>query len=136
MSDATHYDMTYYFTEVLHQTVSENVLSEYAAKDYPVFVPVAAIYQTGRSYTSDGAKYYSRTAQPYEIETGENFEIDLKSNLVIPGGFSWRVKNISQPAYGKITEKATAYIRIFRTKQTANRENRRHSRNYEGRRRV
>lgn len=106
VSDATHYDMTYYFTEVLHQTVSENVLSEYAAKDYPVFVPVAAIYQTGRSYTADGVKYYSRTAQPYEIETGENFEIDLNSNLVLPGGFSWRVKNISQPAYGKITEKS------------------------------
>jgi len=106
VSNATNYDMTYYFTEVLHQPVSQNIIDEYKAKNYPVFVPVATIYQTGRSYTVDGQKYYSRTAQPYGIETGSDFEIDLKTNLVIPNGFTWSVKNITQPAYGILKQKS------------------------------
>ena len=119
VSDATQYDMTYYFRDLLHQTVSESVLTEYAGKNRPMFVPVATIYQTGRSYTVDGQKYYSRTAQPYEIETGEDFEINLNDNLVIPSGFTWTVKSITQPAYGSLAKKSEG---VYVYTPSANRE--------------
>lgn len=106
VSDVTHNDMTYYFTDLLHQTVSADVLSEYALKGYPVFVPVASVYQTGRSYTVDGEKYYSRTAQPYGIETGKDFTLDLKNNVVLPDGFTYTVKNITAPEYGTLREQS------------------------------
>lgn len=106
VSDATQYDMTYYFKEILHQTVSDGILQEYKQKNYPMYVPVATIYQTGVSYTVGEKKYYSRTAQPYGIETGQAFEIDLKENLVIPSGFTWQVKKITNPAYGTLTKKS------------------------------
>ncbi len=106
VSNATNYDMTYYFTEVLHQTVSQNLLDEYKAKNYPMFVPVATIYQTGRSYSVGGHRYYSQTAQPYGIEKGSDFEINLKTNLVIPSGFTWSVKKITQPTYGTLTQES------------------------------
>ena len=50
VSDVTHNDMTYYFKELLQQNISENILSEYNEKAYPMFVPVSCIFQTGRSY--------------------------------------------------------------------------------------
>lgn len=106
VSDATGYDMTYYFTELLHQSVSSGVLAEYAAKDLPMFVPVAVIYQTGRSYERDGERRYSRTAQPYEIAAGEDFVMDFKEDLVLPDGFSASVKRVTAPAYGSLEQTA------------------------------
>ena len=120
VSDATQYDMTYYFTELLHQSVSDSILTEYTGKNYPMFVPVATIYQTGRSYTVAGQKYYSRTAEPYGIETGKDFEIDLNENLVIPDGFTWRVKGITQPRYGSLAKKSDSVYTY--TPDEANRE--------------
>lgn len=106
VSDATEYDMTYYFTQILRQTVSEDIITEYSAKNRPVFVPVATIYQTGRSYSYGGKKYYSRTAEPYGIETGKDFEINLNDNLVIPSGFTAKIKNVTEPAYGSLAQKS------------------------------
>ncbi|HBJ18235.1 MAG TPA: hypothetical protein DDY70_00580, partial [Clostridiales bacterium] len=103
VSDATGYDMTYYFTELLHQSVSDEVLAEYAAKNAPVYVPVATIYQTGRSYTADGSRTDCRTAQPYEIERGKDFILDLRTNLVIPDGFTWKVGSVTEPEHGTLT---------------------------------
>ena len=103
--DVTGYDMTYYFTEVLHQQVSESVLREYAAKGLPVFVPAAVIFQTGRGYTSGGKTVFSRTAQPYGIETGKPFELNLKDNLVLPSGFAFEIKEVTDPAYGTLQKR-------------------------------
>lgn len=102
VSDATKQDMTYYFTEILHQTVSDDVKTEYAGKNYPVFVPVATIFQTGRSYVADGQKIYCRTAQPYEIESGEDFTLDIYGNLVIPDGFTAKIVKITRPEHGSL----------------------------------
>ncbi len=111
VSDVTHNDMTYYFRDLLHQNVSEDIPEEYAAKEYPVFVPVASIYQTGRSYTVDGEKLYSRTAQPYGIEAGKDFTFDLKDSIVVPDGFEYTVKNVTAPLYGSLREEeAGTYV--------------------------
>ncbi|MCH5153571.1 MAG: M60 family metallopeptidase [Clostridiales bacterium] len=107
--NVTHNNMYYYFNNILGGTgISDN-----ADKSYPMFVPVSCVYQTGRSYVYDGEKKYITTMQPYLIKAGEPFTIDLtkytasggqyqSGSIVIPDGFSYRVKSISQPAHGTI----------------------------------
>ncbi len=120
VSDVTHNDMTYYFKELLRQNISENILSEYNEKAYPMFVPVSCIFQTGRSYYKDGKKYYSHTVQPYGIETGKDFVMNLKENIVLPEGFSYTIKNVSSPAYG-ILKKQSEGVFVY-TPDKVNRE--------------
>lgn len=105
VSDATGYDMTYYFTEVLHQNVSSDVLSEYSAKNAPVYVPVATIFQTGSGHLSGGQVEYTRTAQPYVIRAGRDFELNLRDNVILPDGFSFTIKNLTSPANGTLTKR-------------------------------
>lgn len=117
--DITHNDMTYFFEEVLgglsHDTANKFHNSDYTS----MFVPVASVYQTGRSYMYDGEKKYFKTMQPYVIPYGQDFNIDLSKynapnnmyesgSVVIPNGFSYKIKNITQPERGKI-EKINDY---------------------------
>ncbi len=120
--NATHYDMTYYFTEILHHNIgSNNAIGTLAAsavnnvksKNYPMFVPVSSVYQVGRSIIYDNEKYYIRTAQPFSYGSGEyimdfnnhnNFASGIGSykNLVIPDGFTVSVVSVTQPKNGKV----------------------------------
>lgn len=104
LNDATHHDMSYYFEEILHQTISSSVKKSYKEKNYPMFVPISTIYQTGRSFYFDGEKKYISTVQPYEIDFDKNFIIDLKNNLVIPDGFSYTITNITKPEHGSVID--------------------------------
>ncbi len=110
--DVTHNDMTYYFKDVL-KGIDAAKANELRNPDYPVFVPVSSVYQTGRSYLYDGEKKYFKTMQPYIIPYGDPFEIDLgkytapggqyaSGSVVIPKGFEYRIKSITQPEHGKI----------------------------------
>lgn len=118
---ATHNDFTYYINEMLGFETSDGALSD-EQKEYPVFVPVASTYQTGRSYLYDGEKRDIKTMQPYVIKYGAEFDLDLNQyrtssgintaggmyesgSIVLPNGFSFKVKSVSQPEYGSITEK-------------------------------
>ncbi len=103
LCDATHYDMTYYFTDLLHVEVSQDVLDEYAAKGYPMYVPVASVFQTGTGYLYEGERVYSETVRPFEIDGRTSYEMDLSKYIVIPDGFSYTVKSISQPTNGSIS---------------------------------
>ncbi len=111
--DITHNDMTYYFKDVL-KGISAADAKEYSRPDYPMFVPVSSVYQTGRSYNYDGEKKYFRTMQPYIIPYGDDFNIDLgpytaengmysSGSIVIPSGFQYRVKSITAPEHGSVS---------------------------------
>ena len=104
VSDATGYDMTYYFTDILHQTVSDGMLSQYASENNPVFVPVATIFQTGRGYISGGKTEYCRTAQPYAIRAGQPFELNFNDNIIAPEGFTVTVKSFTSPVHGALVK--------------------------------
>ena len=77
-----------------------------AATDYPLFVPVSCVYQTGRSYNYDGERRYIETMQPYTIPYGQDFTIDLNpykvnengqytgGSIVIAKDFTYRVKKV------------------------------------------
>ncbi len=107
--NVTHNNMYYYFNDVL----KGSGLSDNADSSYPVFVPVSCVYQTGRSYIYDGQKKYFKTMQPYVIAPDKPFSIDVskysapngqydKGSIVIPDGFSYKVKSITKPAHGTI----------------------------------
>lgn len=104
LCEATHRDMTYYFTELLHQTVSESVLEEIAAKNYPMYVPVATVYQTGGSYQKDGERVDYETVRPFRINRGAATVLDFTQELVLPEGFSYRIKSLTSPRYGTLVE--------------------------------
>lgn len=113
-SELTHYDMSYY-ASLVGKPMSETAIAAMKEKHEPVFVPVASAYQTGRSYVVNGEKRYSKTAQPYQITYDEEYTIDLtkytftngiytSGSVVVPNGFIFRVKNLTNPKYGKISK--------------------------------
>lgn len=115
--NVTHHNMSY-FTRYLSQYVDgisySDALNE-KQKDYPVFVPVSSVYQTGRSYDFDGQKRYIETQQPYVIAYGEDFTIDLRKynapggqyesgSVVLPENFDYTITNITTPDHGTISK--------------------------------
>ncbi len=103
-SDATGYDMAYYFQQILHQTISENVLATYKAKNYPMYVPVASIYQIGQGYYVGDEVKYSQTTRPYRIPVGEPYVMDFNHQLVVPHGFTCTIKKVTAPKYGQLVK--------------------------------
>ncbi len=114
--EVTHHNM-YYYTQLIKPYAAYDYPDlKTSQKQYPMFVPVSCVYQTGRSYNYDGQKKYITTMRPYVIKHGEPFDIDLNpykseggmyggGSIVIPSGFSYRIKKIVSPEHGKITSK-------------------------------
>lgn len=111
--DVTHNDMTYYFTDIL-KGITEERANSLKNSNYSTFLPVSCVYQTGRSYMYDGQKKYFATMQPYKIEYGLPYDIDLtrytltnnqytSGSIILPDNFSYRVKSVTQPAHGSIS---------------------------------
>lgn len=119
--EVTHYNMTYYFSEMLRAnevqpgTITDEWLKANSNPNYPMFVPVSSVYQTGRGYNYDNVNKFNKTMQPYVIAYGQDFTIDLSpytlladgnhksGSIVLPEGFSYKVKSITQPENGVIT---------------------------------
>ena len=113
LCEATGYDMTYYFEELLNQTVSDNMKAQYNTGDRPIFVPIASIYQTGRNFYQDEQEVFIETVKPFEIPSGENFTLDFNQYLIVPSGFTFAIKSVSQPQYGSIEKTAdNVYVYI------------------------
>lgn len=113
-SELVHYDMSF-FASLVGKPMSDAAVAAMQEKHYPVFVPVASVYQTGRSFVVDGVKKYSKTAQPYQIQYDTDYTIDLtrytftdgiysSGSVALPNGFNFRVKSLSNPKYGKIKQ--------------------------------
>ncbi len=118
--DVTHNNMTYFLELAKVYSLSGNG-NDYSPlkteqKDYPMFVPVSSVYQTGRSYMYDGEKKYITTMRPYTIKHGEAFDVDMRpynsnngmyesGSVVIPKGFSYQVKKVIAPKYGTLVKK-------------------------------
>jgi hypothetical protein len=120
LTEVTHYNMSYFFNDIIGADVSDEFIETYTKDSYPMFVPISSVYETGRSITYDGEKSYTDTMQPYKIPYGQDFSIDLSKytmdsgvyssgSIVLPDGFSYKIKNVSQPSSGKIT-KVSDYV--------------------------
>ncbi len=111
-SEVTHNDMSFYFNELLDAELSDEVVGQNTEDSFPTFIPFASFYQTGRSYTIDGEKVTVETMQPFQIEYGKDFTIDLNKyvvndnehsgSVVLPEGFDFKIKNVTKPEYGSI----------------------------------
>ena len=99
-------DVTYYVEKVLNLVISESKKIELKdeVKDYPVFVPVTTIYQTGRFYTIDGIDHFSNTSFPYRIPRGGSTKLDFENHLIYPNGFTATIESIANPAHGTLTK--------------------------------
>ena len=115
--EVTHQNMSYYTKLVSKFATADYSELNSLQSDYPMFVPVSSVYQTGRSYMYDGVKRYISTMQPYNINFGEVIDIDLREytelegvykygSIVIPDGFSFKIKKITSPQNGEITKKS------------------------------
>ncbi|MDE7162131.1 MAG: M60 family metallopeptidase, partial [Anaeroplasmataceae bacterium] len=116
--NTVHYDMSFYagltntysngnnYKDSLHQK----------QKDYPMFVPVSSVYQTGRSYNYDGEKRYIETQQPFVINYGSEYKVDLSpyteqngqyasGSVVVPKGFSYTIKSVDAKGINGTFEK-------------------------------
>lgn len=122
--NVTHYDMTYYYNELIGYPVSGTVLDNAASKNYPMFVPAASVYQTGRTFVYDGETREVQTMRPYKIKYGEPFTVDLSpytatggqyqsGSVVLPHGFTYKVKSVSQPEHGNIAKTDNDYIYTY-----------------------
>lgn len=122
-SNTTQNDMTY-FAQASGYAMSDAAAAEIASNNYPMFVPVGSIYQTGRSYMQGGEKKYIETMQPYIIKYNEKFTVDLRKykfeggfyqegSIAIPNGFSFKVKKIVQSKYGKLEQTETEGVYTF-----------------------
>ncbi len=122
--EITHNDMTYYFKDILCG-ISEETANSLSNPDYPTFIPVSSVYQTGRSYMYDGEKKYIYTMQPYVIPYDDDeFTVDLRryteadgqysyGSMVLPDGFSFSIKNVTQPENGRLTETDTDGVYVY-----------------------
>ncbi len=118
--NTSHNDMTYFYKDLIGYNVSQSVLDNAKSKNYPMFVPVSSVYQTGRSYVYDGEKVYFNTQQPFVIQYGEEYIIDLSrytadkdsgiyesGSVVIPQRFNYTVKNVAAQDGQKINGTVT-----------------------------
>lgn len=126
----THQDMSYY----------ANLVSSYggahtlATNDYPMFVPVSSVYQTGRSYTYDNEKRYIKTMQPFVIPYGlESYTVDLNpytvnasnqyesGSVVIGNGFKYSIKSVkTEEGFNGTFEKTGDNIYTFKPNSQIN----------------
>lgn len=102
LSLVTDYNFTYYFENILNQTLSEEVKALYDTSDRINYIPIACIYQTGRSYYDGKSEVFSETVKPYLIERGEQVTMDFNERLIVPNGYSFKIKSVSLPANGTL----------------------------------
>ena len=107
-----HYDFTYYIESILNLVISESKKIELEASNYPIFIPVSSIYQTGRYFTIDNVEYFSNTSFPYRIPRGGDTKLDFENHLIVPNGFTATIESITPPKYGtlnKLSDKIYTY---------------------------
>lgn len=113
LCNGTHLDMTYFFESVLNFSENDiggaDAVAQVKAKNYPVFVPVNTVYQVGRIWEKDGVEQYARTVRPFVYGTG-NYTLDFENHLVIPQGFDYEIKDVTQPENGSVTVKDELHI--------------------------
>ncbi|MDE5765578.1 MAG: M60 family metallopeptidase, partial [Clostridia bacterium] len=120
----THQDMTYYAGKVSAYGGAYTPSDAVKNANYPLFVPVSSVYQTGRSYLYDGEKRDIKTMQPYVIPYGKEFTVDLRpytapngqyasGSVVIGNGFTYKIKDVTQPSNGKLEKTDTEGVYTY-----------------------
>lgn len=107
-----HYDFIYYIEKILNLAISSEKKALYQALNYPIFIPVSSIYQTGRYFTINNTEYFSNTSFPYRIPSGGPTKLNLENHIIVPNDFTYNIISISNPSYGtldKVSDKIYTY---------------------------
>lgn len=104
LSLATNYNFTFYFENMLHLSLGSEVKALYDTADRTTFVPVATVFQTGRSILQNGNEVFVETMRPYRIASGTSQDIDFNTQLVLPSGVTFRIESVSNPQSGTLTQ--------------------------------
>ena len=105
LSETFQYDFTYYFQKMLYATINSSLIQTYQNKNYPIFIPLACIYQIGIYYMFEGKEYYSNNSRPYLIpDVDTPIILNFRENIVVPNNFTFTIKSIENPQYGKLTK--------------------------------
>lgn len=104
LSLATNYNFTFYFENMLNCKLGDEVKALYDTADRTPFVPVATVFQTGRSILQNGNEVFVETMRPYLIARGTSQEINFNTQLVLPSGVTFRIESISEPQSGTLTQ--------------------------------
>ena len=102
LTETLHYDFTYYVEKILNLKISENIITECQSHGYHIFIPVSSIYQTGRYFNYESHQYFSNTSLPYRIPRGGPSKLDFINHIIVPNGFTYEIKEITEPHYGKL----------------------------------
>ena len=84
----THQNFSYYAELVNAYTPGANPIinKNNDNANYPMFVPISCVYQTGRTYMYDNEKREITTMQPYIIAARNDFKVDLNPYTVNSAG--------------------------------------------------
>ena len=105
LSETFQYDFTYYFQKILFATVNNSLIENYQNQNYPIFIPLACIYQIGIYYTFEGKQYYSNNSRPYLIpDVDTPIILNFEENIVVPNNFTFTIKSIEYPQNGILTK--------------------------------
>ena len=97
-----HHDFTYYVEKILNLVISESKKEEMQALNYPIFIPITTIYQTGRYFNFNGEEQFSNTSYPYRIPRGGATKLDFENHLIYPNGFTVTIESLSSPTNGQL----------------------------------
>ena len=98
-SEASGYDMTYYFEELCNYTLSQEAKDTVKALGYKTFIPMASIYQTKTSYNE-----MHKTVRPYELEYGQLVEVNVLEELTLPSGINIKEVKVTGETNGKLVQ--------------------------------
>ncbi len=107
LSEVTHYDMRYFLGSIVYKNAIDAETDAYIEKlGYPKFVPVASVYQTGRSFKYNGEDVYITTQKPYQIPYGRDFNVDLRpytaqggchvfGSVILPSDYNFEIAYVN-----------------------------------------
>lgn len=105
-TEASGYDMTYYFEELCNYNLSPEVKEYVKNLNYQMFIPFSSIYQTKTSYNE-----MTSTVRPYELEYGETLNVNVLDEVVYPSVCKVTEVDISANTNGELvkTEQGFTY---------------------------
>lgn len=100
MTETIKMDFEFFFKELWHLTVTQSVIDECKAYNYPTYVPVGSYYSSSFSFKAIGNE--SLHALPYICD--KDFIIDLGADINTVTGYSVEILEVMNPTIGTLTK--------------------------------
>ncbi len=103
LCNTLHMDFTYLIRDLWHLELTESLIEEYQAKNYPTYIPIGSYYSSSFKYldANNNILLESNHALPYICS--DDFTFDLVSDINTISGYSITINKITNPKHGKLT---------------------------------